>query len=78
MCFSTSASFAAGITLTVIGVASIKKVKDPSQFLFASIPFLFGVQQFAEGVLWLTIPNSELLTIKKIFTSIFLFFAQFL
>jgi hypothetical protein len=44
--------------------------------LFASIPLIFGVQQIAEGILWLTLPNSEYLTIQKIFTYVYLFFAQ--
>lgn len=39
--------------LTVIGAASIKKTHHPSQLLFASIPFIFGVQQIAEGLLFI-------------------------
>ena len=54
MCFSATASFSAGIILTVIGVASIKKAHHKSQLLFASIPFVFGIQQFAEGNVLLT------------------------
>ena len=78
MCFSASASFGAGVVLTVIGVASIKKTHHPSQLLFASIPFIFGVQQIAEGILWLTLPNPDYVNTQKIFTHIFLFFAQIL
>jgi hypothetical protein len=76
MCFSTTASFGAGIVLTVIGLATIKKTHHRSQLLFASIPLIFGVQQIAEGILWLTLPNPEYLTLQKIFTHVFLFFAQ--
>jgi len=78
MCFSASASFGAGAVLTVIGVVSIKKTHRASQLLFASIPFVFGVQQIAEGVLWLTLPNPDYLNAQKISTYIFLFFAQVL
>ncbi|MCP9768725.1 hypothetical protein EGI22_12435 [Lacihabitans sp. LS3-19] len=78
MCFSASASFGAGVVLTVIGVASIKKTHRFSQLLFASIPFIFGVQQIAEGVLWLTLPIPDFVNTQKIFTYIFLFFAQIL
>lgn len=78
MCFSATASFGAGVVLTVIGVASIKKTHHPTQLLFASIPFIFGVQQIAEGILWLTLPNPDYVSTQKIFTHIFLFFAQIL
>jgi len=76
MCFSAGASFSAGVVLTVIGVASIKKAQHPSQVLFASIPLIFGVQQFAEGVLWLTLADGEYVTTQKVATYIYLLFAQ--
>jgi hypothetical protein len=78
MCFSASASFGAGVVLTVIGVAAIKKTHHGTQWLFATIPLFFGVQQLSEGVLWLALPHPEYLNIQKIFTHIFVFFAQVL
>lgn len=54
MCFSATASFVAGTTLSTIGVATITKVKQRSELPFALIPLLFGIQQFIEGVIWLT------------------------
>ena len=77
MCFSANASFGAGIVLTVIGVAAIKKVQHPSQILFASIPLLFAVQQIAEGFLWVTLPNPAYALVSQGLTYVFLFFAQF-
>ena len=77
MCFSSNASFGAGIVLSVIGVASIKKVQHPSQMLFASIPLIFAIQQISEGFLWLTLPHPEYASIQLVFTYIFMFFAQF-
>ncbi len=76
MCFSAEASFAGGILITAIGVAVVTKVHKPSQLLFASIPIFFGLQQFTEGVLWLTIPNPEYIGIQKIATYIFLVMAD--
>ena len=61
MCFSASASFGAGIVLTGIGVASIKKSDTRSKSLFASIPLIFGIQQITEGFLWLALSNPDLL-----------------
>ena len=76
MCFSATASFGAGIVLSVIGVASIRKVEHPSQIIFASTPLLFAVQQIAEGILWVTLPNPAYAAIQQIVTHLFLFFAQ--
>lgn len=78
MCFSATASFSAGIVLTVIGVASIKKCNYKSHLLFASIPFIFGVQQFSEGILWLIIPRGNYFVLQKMATYIYLFFAHVL
>ncbi|CAN5662900.1 hypothetical protein BH11BAC5_BH11BAC5_24170 [soil metagenome] len=75
-CFSANASFTAGVTLTVIGLAAIKKVQHPRQLLFASIPFLFGIQQITEGFLWLTLPVPGSTLINSVLTYLFLFFAQ--
>jgi len=78
MCFSAEASFAGGIIITAIGVAVVTKVHKPSQILFACIPLFFGLQQFTEGVLWLTIPNPEYLGVQKFATYFFLFMADIL
>lgn len=76
MCFSASASFGAGIVLSAISIASIKKAKQPSQVLFASIPLIFAVQQFTEGFLWLSLTNPGYSSLQQASTYIFLFFAQ--
>ena len=78
MCFSATASFAGGIIITAIGVAVVTKIHKPSQLLFASIPLFFGLQQFTEGVLWLTIPNPEYAGIERIATHLFLIMADVL
>lgn len=78
MCFSASASFGAGAILTVIGVLTITKTKHSSQVLFASIPLIFGAQQLAEGVLWITLPHPEYANIQTVATYVYLFFAQIL
>jgi hypothetical protein len=57
MCFSAGASFAGGVIITGIGVAAFREVHKPSQLVFAIIPVFFGVQQFVEGFLWLTLPD---------------------
>ena len=54
MCFSASASFIAGTTLTAVGVAALRNTKTKNELPFAMIPLLFGIQQLTEGVIWLT------------------------
>jgi hypothetical protein len=76
MCFSASASFGAGIVLSVVGVASIKKVKQPSQIPFATIPLLFAMQQITEGFLWLSLTSPDFASLKEVSMYNFLFFAQ--
>jgi hypothetical protein len=54
MCFSATASFSAGAVLTILGVATLRTARRRSEIPFASIPLLFGLQQFVEGMLWLS------------------------
>lgn len=76
MCFSATASFGAGVVLSAIGITSIKKVQHHYQCMFAAIPLLFAIQQFSEGILWLTLPYPDLQLIQRGTTFFFLIFAQ--
>jgi len=78
MCFSAGASFVGGIIISGIGVATIREVHKPSQLIFASIPLFFGVQQIAEGCLWLTLPDADYINIHKIAKYFYLIMAQVL
>ena len=53
-CFSASARFVAGTSLSAIGVAALKKTETNSERPFAMIPLLFGIQQLIVGAIWLT------------------------
>lgn len=57
MCFSATASFAAGIGLTGLGLATVWRVPEPRQRPFAALPLLFGLQQLTEGALWLALQS---------------------
>jgi hypothetical protein len=78
MCSSAGASFGASAVIMIIGAASIRKVKKPSQILLAAIPFVFGVQQVLEGFLWLAFQNPSYAFLEKSMTNTFQFFAQVL
>jgi hypothetical protein len=76
MCFSAGASFTAGVLLTFVGTETIKKVHKPSQIVFAGIPAFFAMQQFSEGVLWLTMNNAGYAALQTVVTYIFIVMAQ--
>lgn len=76
MCFSAGASFGASALLGVAGIVAVTKAKTIPQRLFATIPFVFSVQQLAEGLLWLSVKNSGLEAGQSFFTYTFLFFAM--
>lgn len=78
MCFSAGASFAGGVIISAIGVATIREVHKPSQIVFACIPVFFGIQQIVEGSLWIALRDSDYLNIQKISTYLFLIMAQVL
>ena len=53
MCFSASASFASAGVIGVIGVATLRHVREPRTLLFAAVPLLFALHQLCEGLVWL-------------------------
>lgn len=54
MCFSAEASLSSAVLLGVIGSATLREIKQPKWQLLALLPFIFGFQQFFEGISWLT------------------------
>ena len=76
MCFSMTASFSAGLVLSAIGVASLRRADTPAKKVFASIPFVFSIQQVAEGFVWLSLSNPLFKFAEFPATTIFLFIAQ--
>lgn len=71
MCFSATASFIAGGTLSAAGVFTLTQAKKKAELPFASIPLLFGVQQATEGVVWLSFGTPLLNTVATYVYSIF-------
>lgn len=75
MCFSAEASFISSAVLTISGVVAIKKSKTNQLKVFAAIPFLFGIQQFMEGLIWVNLAHSDYKSWTSLATNSFLFFA---
>jgi len=53
VCFSATANFVGSGVLGTIGVAILAEVKHRRELLFASMPCLFALHQFTEGIVWL-------------------------
>ena len=58
MCFSATASFTAGTALSAVGALTLRKSEGKVELPLALVPLLFGVQQFSEGFLWLSLDNN--------------------
>jgi len=78
MCFSAAVSFGAAGVLGVIGLFTLKATKDKSLLMVACIPLLFALQQFCEGVVWLSlqnvITNENIAGTFRLFYLVFAFF----
>ena len=77
MCFSATASFIAGISLTGMGIATVKMTQRKEEIPFAMIPLLFGIQQLVEGMLWLSF-QYEAPLLNVLMTYLFTFFSHVL
>ena len=61
MCFSIEASFAVGTALLPAGAYCVHAAarKRPRLLTLAIVPFLFGIQQIAEGFVWLGLQRED-------------------
>lgn len=77
MCFSATASFAAGAFLLGVGAMTMKAARTPRQVPFAAIPLLFAIQQLTEGVVWWTFSHDAPL-LNSVMTHLYSFFSHVL
>ncbi|MEB3278985.1 MAG: DUF6629 family protein [Lyngbya sp.] len=75
MCFSAFASFTAAATLCVLGTATLFQTPSKKELLLGVFPILFAIQQFCEGLVWLSLDSSSFLWLNSAATYGFLFFA---
>lgn len=77
MCFSSTASFSAGVLLVGVGTLTVRAVRHPRELLLASIPLLFGIQQLIEGLIWLTF-SYQAPWLNVVLTHLYSFFSHVL
>ncbi len=76
MCFSAEVSFGASAVLVTTGTMAVIENKRRDQMFFAIIPVLFGIQQFFEGWIWVSLQSGGYETMGQISKYGFLVFAQ--
>lgn len=77
MCFSATASFTAGTTLSVVGVLTVRKSEGMRELPLAVVPLLFGLQQLTEGAVWVSL-NHDLSSLQSWSTYIYSMFSHVL
>lgn len=77
MCFSAEASFSLSTLLFFTGFLTLKNLPSKRYLMVALIPLFFAIQQFAEGIVWLSLTHSWGANVTQIASYSFLFFAYF-
>ena len=75
MCFSATASFTASAALSVIAVLTYRQVRQRGYFWLVNVTSCFAMQQFLEGLLWLTYQGRLAASWQPLLIYAFLFFA---
>lgn len=75
MCFSAEASFTAAALLLPAGLVSVTKAyrTDRRYLAICALPFLFGLQQLSEGLVWTAGEASDLAAVNR-YTLAYMFF----
>ncbi len=55
MCFSPEASFASGVVVGGVGLATLTKIRSGREVLLGALPLLFAAHQIQEGLVWLSL-----------------------
>lgn len=74
MCFSPQASFSAALILAAAGKLTRSQASERYKE-FATIPFLFAIQQASEGMVWVSLLYWPHLSLQIPFAYLFLLFA---
>lgn len=74
--FFIIANFTLAGILLVIGVLTLKKVSHSAELVFASLPLLFGLHQFTQGVVWLGLYHVVSPRTLHAASMLFVFYAQ--
>jgi len=74
--FFIIANFTLAGMLLVVGVLTLRKVSRPAELVFASLPLLFGLHQFTQGIVWLGLYHMLSPHTMHVASVLFVFYAQ--
>lgn len=74
--FFIVANFTLAGALLVLGALTLRKVSHANEYLFASLPLLFGLHQFIQGIVWLGLYGVGSHTTLHVASTLFVFYAQ--
>jgi Family of unknown function (DUF6629) len=58
MCINAETSFSVALVAAAIGIAAVRSVREPRDWVLATLPLAFAVHQAAEGVTWLLLNSA--------------------
>ena len=70
------ANFTLAGVLLAIGVLTLRHVSAPREYAFASLPLLFGLHQFDQGLVWLGLYGVGSQATLRVAATVFVFYAQ--
>lgn len=74
--FFIIANFTLAGMLLIIGVLTLNKVSQPNEWVFATLPLLFGLHQFDQGIVWLGLYHFVGPLTLQVAATLFVFYAQ--
>lgn len=74
--FFIVANFTLAGALLVIGVLTLRKASEAREYVFASLPLLFGLHQFDQGIVWLGLYGVGSHATLTAAATVFVFYAQ--
>lgn len=74
--FFIVANFTLAGVLLVIGVLTLRKASHAAELVFASLPLLFGLHQFIQGIVWLGLYHMVSPQLLHAASMLFVFYAQ--
>lgn len=77
MCFSPEMDLVAGLTISAVGIDTLRRISTPRQLPLASLPLLFGVHQLVETLVWWELQGQVCREAGGIAARVYLFIALF-
>ena len=75
MCFSPEADFTAALVVGAVGVETLRRVRTRRELIVGSLPLLFALHQFTEGLVWLGLRGDVSIHLANTATAVYVIYA---